>query len=59
VSHNAPFDVGFLNAMRAKAGMPPITNPVIDTLALVTLSLPGSRPSHLGRFKPQLEFGCL
>ncbi len=32
VAHNAPFDVSFLNIMRASAGMPPIKNLVVDTL---------------------------
>lgn len=34
VAHNAPFDLSFLNAQRGMLGLPPLQNPVIDTLAL-------------------------
>ena len=34
VSHNAPFDVGFLNATLKRYNMPMIANPVIDTVQL-------------------------
>ena len=34
VAHNASFDIGFLNAALERAGLPPISNPVIDTLPL-------------------------
>jgi DNA polymerase-3 subunit alpha (Gram-positive type) len=55
VSHNAPFDVGFLNAMRAKAGMPPITNPVIDTLALSHYLFPEAARHTLGALSRNLN----
>lgn len=32
VAHNAPFDMGFINAELELIGRPPLTNPVIDTL---------------------------
>ena len=34
VAHNANFDVTFLNIAFAKLGLPPIQNPVLDTLSL-------------------------
>lgn len=34
VAHNAPFDVSFLNAERRYLGLPPLDNPLIDTLTL-------------------------
>jgi DNA polymerase III subunit alpha, Gram-positive type len=55
VSHNAPFDVGFLNAMRKKAGMPPITNPVIDTLALSHYLFPEAARHTLGALSRNLD----
>jgi DNA polymerase-3 subunit alpha (Gram-positive type) len=55
VSHNAPFDVGFLNAMRAKAGNAASEKSGYRYLGSFPLSFPRSRPPHLGRFKPELE----
>lgn len=34
VAHNAPFDLSFLNAERRFLDLPPLPNPVLDTLAL-------------------------
>jgi DNA polymerase-3 subunit epsilon len=34
VAHNAPFDLSFLAAELELAGLPPVENPVVDTLAL-------------------------
>jgi DNA polymerase-3 subunit epsilon len=34
VFHNAPFDLPFLRALFARAGLPPLVNPVVDTLGL-------------------------
>ncbi|MDR1697519.1 MAG: PolC-type DNA polymerase III [Erysipelotrichaceae bacterium] len=34
VTHNAKFDIGFLNAELARLSKPPLQNPVIDTLML-------------------------
>lgn len=34
VAHNAYFDMGFLSTQLAELGLPPLLNPVIDTLAL-------------------------
>ena len=55
VSHNAPFDVGFLNAIRAKAGMPPVSNPVIDTLALSHYLFPEAARHTLGALSRNLD----
>lgn len=34
VAHNATFDIGFVNAALEREGLPPLKNPVIDTLPL-------------------------
>lgn len=34
VFHNAPFDLPFLRALFGRAGLPPLVNPVVDTLGL-------------------------
>jgi DNA polymerase-3 subunit epsilon len=43
IIHNAPFDIGFLNAELALAGLPPLTNPVIDTLKVAKELHPGKK----------------
>ncbi|POZ60308.1 DNA polymerase III subunit epsilon [Chromobacterium alticapitis] len=48
IIHNAPFDVGFLNAEFAKVGLPPVRElcaNVIDTLAEARDMFPGKRNS--------------
>ena len=48
VIHNAPFDVGFLNAELALLGKPPVTqfcNKVTDTLKMARDNYPGKRNS--------------
>lgn len=45
VAHNAPFDLEFLHAELALAGLPPIAPLTIDTLALARQLFP-RRPSH-------------
>lgn len=45
VIHNAPFDMGFLNAELEKAGKPRLTNPVLDTVMLAREKHPGARVS--------------
>ncbi|MBC8077080.1 MAG: WYL domain-containing protein [Chloroflexales bacterium] len=44
VAHNAPFDVAFLNGEFERGGLPPLANPVLDTLVLARRLL--RRPSH-------------
>lgn len=43
IIHNAPFDIGFLNAELALAGLPPLKNPVIDTLKVAKELHPGKK----------------
>ena len=45
VIHNAPFDMGFLNAELEKAGQSRLSNPVIDTVMLARQKHPGARVS--------------
>ena len=43
IIHNAPFDIGFLNAELALAGLPPLKNAVIDTLKVAKELHPGKK----------------
>jgi DNA polymerase-3 subunit epsilon len=43
IIHNAPFDIGFLNAELALAGLPPLSNQVIDTLKVAKELHPGKK----------------
>ncbi|MDD4912034.1 MAG: DNA polymerase III subunit epsilon [Sideroxydans sp.] len=43
IIHNAPFDIGFLNAELALAGLPTLSNPVIDTLKVAKELHPGKK----------------
>lgn len=43
IAHNASFDINFLNAEFVRAGLLPITNPVIDTLTMARERYPGKR----------------
>ena len=45
VIHNAPFDMGFLNAELSKVGQPPLANKVLDTVMLAREKHPGARVS--------------
>ena len=45
VIHNAPFDMGFLNAELEKTGQPRLTNNVIDTVMVAREKHPGARVS--------------
>lgn len=55
VSHNAEFDVGFLNAALEKLGLNKVTNPVVDTLALSRYLFPEARAHNLGALSSNLE----
>lgn len=55
VAHNATFDIGFLNMMRKRQGLPPIKNPYIDTLALSHWLRPDSRRHNLGALSKDLQ----
>ena len=48
VSHNADFDIGFLNAACKKVGEKVFTNPVVDTLAIARYIFPESKSHRLG-----------
>jgi DNA polymerase-3 subunit epsilon len=43
IIHNAPFDIGFLNAELTLAGLPTLVNPVIDTLKVAKELHPGKK----------------
>lgn len=43
VAHNAAFDMDFLNAEFGRLGIPPLANPVVDTLEIARRKLPGQR----------------
>jgi DNA polymerase-3 subunit epsilon len=43
IIHNAPFDMGFLNAELQKVGLPKLENSVIDTLKLAKELHPGKK----------------
>jgi DNA polymerase-3 subunit epsilon len=45
IIHNAPFDMGFLNAELERAGQRPLGNEVIDTVMLAREKHPGARVS--------------
>ena len=45
IIHNAPFDMGFLNAKLTNLGQPKLTNEVIDTVMLARERHPGARVS--------------
>lgn len=43
IIHNAPFDMGFLNHELGRLNLPPLTNPVTDTLKLAREMHPGKK----------------
>jgi DNA polymerase-3 subunit epsilon len=43
VAHNAEFDFGFMNAELGRLGLPPLANPMVDTLVIAKKKLPGQR----------------
>jgi len=43
IIHNAPFDMGFLNAELLRTGIDALANPVIDTVQLARQKHPGAR----------------
>jgi DNA polymerase-3 subunit epsilon len=47
VGHNVHFDCSFVAAARADAGLPPLPNPVLDTLRLARSLVPGLRRYRL------------
>lgn len=45
VAHNAPFDIGFINAELKRTHRPVLTNPVVDTLPLARKQFQGASAS--------------
>ncbi len=43
LAHNAPFDISFINSELELMGLPPLENPVVDTLALARELHPGKK----------------
>ncbi len=43
IIHNAPFDIGFLNAELERINRPPLTNEVIDTIKIAKEKFPGKK----------------
>lgn len=55
VSHNASFDVGFLNEALKNNGFEQLKNPIIDTLALSRFVFPRQRSHTLGAIARSLD----
>ena len=55
ISHNAEFDVGFLQEALKKHGYEKLNNPVIDTLALSRYLFPEARRHNLGALCRNME----
>lgn len=55
VSHNASFDVGFLNEALKNNGFAQLKNPIIDTLALSRFVFPRQRSHALGAIARSLD----
>ncbi|MBQ7243084.1 MAG: PolC-type DNA polymerase III [Bacilli bacterium] len=57
VAHNAPFDVGILNSHLIDRGLEPISNPVIDTVALSRFLFPTAARHREGDMLRRLGLG--
>lgn len=55
VTHNAEFDISFLQEALMNLGMEKLTNPIIDTLALSRYMFPESRNHRLGSLCRNLD----
>ena len=55
IAHNAPFDVKFMNAELMRAGLGPLENQVIDTLALSRWAYPENGSWKLQTLASQFE----
>lgn len=55
VTHNADFDISFLQESLKKLNLPPLLNPVIDTLALSRYMFPESKRHSLGSLCRNIE----
>jgi DNA polymerase III epsilon subunit family exonuclease len=54
VAHNAPFDLGFLQAALADRGLPPVGNLIIDTQVLAIKAFPRRRSYGLQNLAAEL-----
>ena len=54
VAHNANFDVGFINAALEREGLPPLSNPIIDTVPISHYLFPLSGYHSEGAFLKNL-----
>ncbi|WJE14066.1 ATP-dependent DNA helicase DinG [Halobacillus sp. ACCC02827] len=57
VAHNIEFDLGFLNDEFKRCGLPPLHNPIIDTVEFARLMLPTSPTFKLGQLAERLGLG--
>ena len=55
VTHNAEFDISFLQEALINNGMEPLNNPIVDTLALSRYLFPDSKGHTLGNLCRNLE----
>lgn len=54
VGHNVAFDIGFLNAELARAGLPALVNERLDTMGLAVRLMPGLRKPSLDAIAQKL-----
>ncbi|UOR12487.1 ATP-dependent DNA helicase DinG [Halobacillus amylolyticus] len=57
VAHNIEFDLGFLNEEFIRCGYKALHNPIIDTVELARIFLPGSPSYKLGQLADHLNIG--
>ncbi|UOQ93554.1 ATP-dependent DNA helicase DinG [Halobacillus shinanisalinarum] len=57
VAHNIEFDLGFLNEEFIRCGYEALHNPIIDTVELARIFLPGSPSFKLGQLADHLNIG--
>ncbi len=55
VIHNAPFDLGFIESVRRKAGEPSLSNDAFDTCRIAPLVFPGLASYSLGNLSRALS----
>ena len=57
VAHNATFDIGMVNAALSRKGLPPLTNPVIDTMPISHYLFPEAARHSEGAMLRNLGLG--
>jgi DNA polymerase III epsilon subunit family exonuclease len=55
IAHNAPFDVGFLQAAMTRAGLPPLPNLIVDTQVLAIKAFPRRKSYGLQNLATELN----